>query len=74
MSESPVFRFVTVQISVMPAARWSSSGADAVKTAGGLIQLSGLYEPPSECTRIEPSAFSMSTRGESGRWAERRPA
>ena len=29
---------------------------------GGDIQFSGLYEPPSECTRTDESALTMSSR------------
>ena len=41
----------------------------SVSLHGGDIQLSGLYEPPSLCTRTEPSAFTMSRRRAAGRWA-----
>ncbi len=41
---------------------------------GGDIQLSGLYEPPSECTSTDPSALNISTRVAIGRCAVSRPA
>ena len=44
-----------------------------VSVQGGLIQLSGLYEPPSECTSTDPSAFTSSNRVAEGRWAVSRP-
>ena len=40
---------------------------------GGLIQFSGLYDPPSECTSTDPSALTISSRVAIGRWAVSRP-
>ena len=39
----------------------------SVSRQGGDIQLSGLYEPPSECTSTDPSALTMSRRRAEGR-------
>ena len=39
----------------------------SVSRHGGDIQFSGLYEPPSECTRTEPSALTISSRRADGR-------
>src|SRR3954451_22322281 len=47
--------------------------SDSTRLHGGLIQFSGLYEPPSECTRTEPSAFTSSNRVASGRGGGNRP-
>ena len=52
----------------------ASVGSPTIRLHGGLIQLSGLYEPPSECTSTEPSALTRSSRAASGRWAVSRPA
>jgi hypothetical protein len=57
-----------------PTARASSSGSPTLSRHGGLIQLSGLYEPPSECTSTLPSALTSSNLVASGRWAVSRPA
>ena len=61
MSCSPAL-LVTVQVSSV-----------STSEHGGLIQFSGLYEPPSEWTRTEPSALTTSSRVASGRWAVSRP-
>ena len=45
----------------------------SVSRHGGDIQFSGLYEPPSLCTRTDPSALTMSSRSAEGRWAVSRP-
>ena len=41
---------------------------------GGDIQFSGLYQPPSECTRTEPSALIMMSLVAGASRADRRPA
>jgi hypothetical protein len=61
-SWSPVFFEVTVH-----------SVAPSTTVHGGVIQLRGLYDPPSACTSTLPSAFHMSRRVAMGKWAESRP-
>lgn len=61
--------FSTVQTSTTPS--WSDGVIRVVQ--GGLIQLRGLYEPPSEWMRTDPSALSMIARVASGRCAVSRP-
>ena len=73
-SRSSVLALCTVQTSITPCSAASASGCATVSRAGGLIQFSGLYEPPSECTSTLPSALTSSSRVASGRWAVRRPA
>jgi hypothetical protein len=44
-----------------------SSSTASVTVLGAFIQLSGLYAPPSAWTATHPSAFTMISRGASGR-------
>ena len=60
---------VTVQVAAVP----SASDACSTRLHGGLIQFSGLYDPPSECTSTEPSALTSSSRVACGRCAVSRP-
>src|SRR5690606_28878655 len=63
----------TCHTAVAPRSAASWDGSSSLSVHGGLIQLSGLYEPPSECRSTEPSALTSTSRVASGRLASRRP-
>src|SRR5699024_7385107 len=64
----------TVQTAVMPSSSSVVEGSEIISLAGGVIQLSGLYEPPAEWITTAPGGLTIMRRLAGERYAFKRPA